>query len=108
MWVGFDVGKAFHWVCVLDEEGEVVLSRRVGATERDLEVCLEEIAALGGDRTFGIDLLGGPATLLEAVLAGNGERVFYLPGTAADVRRKSGEPTSVPKPCRNSTGCWRR
>ena len=20
-WVGFDVGKAFHWVCVLDEGG---------------------------------------------------------------------------------------
>jgi hypothetical protein len=36
-WVGFDVGKAFHWVCVLDEEGEVILSRRVEATERDLE-----------------------------------------------------------------------
>jgi hypothetical protein len=30
-WVGFDVGKAFHWLYVLDEEGEEVLSRRVEA-----------------------------------------------------------------------------
>jgi len=81
-WVGFDVGKAFHWVCVLDEEGEVLLSRRVEATEGDLEDCCEEIAALGGERRVGIDLLGGPAALLEAVLLGRGERVFHLPGTA--------------------------
>ena len=86
-WVGFDVGKAFHWVCVLDEEGEVVLSRRVEATERDLEACLEEIVVLGGDRSFGIDLLGGPAALLEAVLLGGGERVFHLPGTAVNRAR---------------------
>ncbi len=86
-WVGFDVGKAFHWVCVLDEEGEVVLSRRAESTERDLEACLEEVAALGGERTFGIDLLGGPAALLEAVLLDRGERVFHLPGTAVNRAR---------------------
>ena len=46
-WVGFDVGKAFHWVCVLDEEGEEVLSRRVEATEEDLEAACSEIEASG-------------------------------------------------------------
>ena len=30
-WVGFDVGKGFHWVCLIDAEGEEVLSRRVEA-----------------------------------------------------------------------------
>jgi transposase len=40
-WVGFDVGNAFHWICVLDQEGEEVLSRRVEATEEDLEEDLE-------------------------------------------------------------------
>ncbi len=59
-WVGFDVGKAFHWLCVLDEEGEEVLSRRVEATEEDLEAALSEVAQLGWECTFGIDLLGGP------------------------------------------------
>lgn len=73
-WVGFDVGKAFHWACVLDDEGEVILSRRVEATERDLEDCCEEIAALGGERMVATDLLGGPAALLEAILLDRGPR----------------------------------
>lgn len=86
-WIGFDVGKSFHWVCAINDDGEVVLSRRVEAIEQDLQTCLEEIANLGGERTFGVDLLGGPATLLEAVLLGGGERVFHLPGTAVNRAR---------------------
>ena len=78
-WIGFDVGKAFHWVCVLDDEGDEVLSRRVGATEEDLEAACSEIEALGKDRAVGIDLMGGPATLLEAVLIERGERLFHVP-----------------------------
>jgi transposase len=86
-WVGFDVGKVFHWVCVLDEEGKEVLSRRVEATEEDLEASCKEIERLGGERTVGIDLLGGPATLLEAVLLGRGERVLHVPGIAVNRAR---------------------
>lgn len=89
LWVGFDVGKAFHWVCVLDDGGEVLLSRRVDAEERDIETCCEEIAALGSpnERRVATDLLGGPATLLEAVLLGRGERLFHLPGIAVNRAR---------------------
>jgi transposase len=87
LWVGFDVGKASHWVCVLDEEGEAVLSRRVKATEQDMEECFSEIESLGGERTVALDLLGGPATMLEAVLLGHGERVFFLPGMAVNRAR---------------------
>lgn len=89
-WVGFDVGKAFHWACVLDEEGEVVLSRRVEAEERDMEACCGEIAAFGdpSERVVAIDLVGGPATLLEAVLLERGERVFHLPGMAVNRARE--------------------
>lgn len=87
LWVGFDVGKASHWVCVLDEEGEVVLSRRVKATERDVEECFSEIESLGGERMVALDLMGGAATMLEAVLLGHGERVFFLPGMAVNRAR---------------------
>jgi transposase len=86
-WVGFDVGKAFHWLCVLDEEGVEVLSRRVEATEEDLEASCSELERLGGERTVAIDLLGGPATLLEAVLLGSGERLFHVPGIAVNRAR---------------------
>lgn len=88
-WAGFDVGKRFHWMCVLDDEGKVVLSRRVEATEEDLEAACSQIRALGDaeDRTIAVDLVGGPATLLEAVLLGRGERVFYLPGVSVNRAR---------------------
>ncbi len=69
-WVGFDVGKAFHWLCVLDGEGDVVLSKRVEASEERIEEALSEISGVGtpDERVVGIDILGGPATLLEALL----------------------------------------
>jgi hypothetical protein len=101
-WVGFDVGKAFHWVCVLDDNGEVALSRRVEAQEWDLEACCEEIAALGGERKVGTDLIGGPATLLEASLLDRGERIFHLPGMAVNRARDAyrGESKSDAKDAR--------
>jgi len=86
-WVGFDVGKAFHWVCVLDGEGEEVLSRKVEAVEEDLESICSEVERLGGERTVGLDLVGGPATLLEAILIERGERVFHVPGVAVNRAR---------------------
>jgi hypothetical protein len=90
-YVGFDVGKGAHWVCVLDGEGEVILSRGVEATEEALEAVCSEIAALGvsGERVVGVDLTGGPAALLEAVLFGRGERVGYVPGTAVNKAREA-------------------
>ncbi len=86
-WIGFDVGKAFHWVCVLDEDGEEVLSRRVEASEEDLEAVCLEIEALGEDRIVGIDLMGGSATLLEAILVERAEKLFHVPGIAVNRTR---------------------
>src|SRR5215217_6594840 len=79
-WVGFDVGKAFHWVSVLEDAGEVVLSRRVEATEQGLEAACSQIAGLSEERKVALDVLGGPATLLLALLAERGEQIFDLPG----------------------------
>jgi transposase len=90
-YVGLDVGKGSHWACVLDEQGEVILSRRVEATEEALEAFCSEIAELGvnDERVLGIDLSGGPAALLEAVLLGRDERVRYVPGTAVNKAREA-------------------
>lgn len=87
LWVGFDVGKTAHWVCVLDDQGDTVLSRRVAADERELESSLDEIETLGAERTVAIDLLGDSATMLETVLLGRGEKVFFLPGMAVNRAR---------------------
>jgi transposase len=90
-WVGFDVGKASHWVCVLDDEGDRLLSRRVEATEANIEAALSEIERLcgRGERMVGLDLTGGPATLLEAILLGRGERVFRVSGIAVNRAREA-------------------
>ena len=91
---------------MLGAEGEVILSCRVGATEEALEAICKEIAAVLGvaddddERVVGIDLTGGPAALLEAVLLGRGERVRYVPGTAVNKAREAyagGEQKSDPK-----------
>ena len=101
-WVGCDVAKVSHWVCILDDEGEVVLSRKVEATEKDLEILCSEIARLGGECMVGIDLVGGPATLLEAILLEHGERVFHVPGVAVNRARDAyrGETKSDPRDAR--------
>lgn len=101
-YVGFEVGKGSHWACVLGGQGEVIVSRRVEAKEEALEMFCSEIAELGvtDERVVGIDLTGGPATLLEAVLLGRGEEVRYVPGTAVNKAREAyagGEQKSDPK-----------
>lgn len=90
--IGFDVGKEAHWVVVLDDdEGDVVLSRRVEASEADLEAALSDVAAFGdtNERVSGIDIVSGPATMLEAALLERSECLFYLPGTAVNEARKA-------------------
>jgi Transposase len=54
-WVGFDLGKTFHWVSLLDDAGEVVLSRRVEATEQGLEAACSQIAGLSEERKVALE-----------------------------------------------------
>ena len=90
-WVGFDVGKTSHWVCVLDEEGEQLLSRRVEATEADIQATLTQIEKLciPGERMVGLDLTGGPASLLEALLLDRGEIVLRVSGIVVNRAREA-------------------
>jgi hypothetical protein len=102
-WVGIEVGKSFHWACVLDDEGDEVLSCRVQATEEAVEAFCSEISQLGGERKVAIDLLGGPATMLEASLLAKEERVFYVSGIALNRARdgyRGGEHNSDSKDAR--------
>jgi hypothetical protein len=87
-----DVGKTFQWLSVLDDAGEVVLSRRVEATEQGLEAACSQIAGLSSEeRKVALDdVLGGPATLLLALLARErGEQIFHLPGLALNRAREA-------------------
>jgi len=88
-WAWFDVGKALHWLCALDGEGERVLSRRVEATEEEIGEVLEELARLGGEMVFGLDMAGGSATLLVSMILERGERVLSVPGMAVNRSREA-------------------
>jgi Transposase len=77
----YSLVKALHWLCVVDEEGRQILSRRVEATEEGIASAREELDRWGGEGVaVGVDMTGGPAALLVAMLAERGEWVFYVPG----------------------------
>ena len=86
-WVGVDAGKGFHWAVVLDDEGEVLLSRRVENEEADLSALAEEALGLGPELTWAIDQPGGAVALLLALLWERDQRVLYVPGIAVDRAR---------------------
>lgn len=101
--IGLDIAKDTHWVTALTEHGEVVLDRRVANTPPELIALVAELVALGGERTVGIDVIGGIASLATAVLFDAGERVVHVPGLAVNRARQGttgGESKSDPRDAR--------
>jgi len=87
LWVGIDAGKEFHWAAGIDEEGRLLLSRRVANDEDDLRRLIAEAGALASETTWAVDIPGGVAALALAVLWSSGQRVLYLPGVAVNRSR---------------------
>jgi transposase len=87
VWAGIDAGKGFHWACVLDASGEILLSRRVENDEAELVALIDEVLSLAEEVVWAIDQPGGSAALLLALLWERGQRVLYLPGLAVDRAR---------------------
>ena len=82
LWAGIDAGKRTHHCVVIDFEGTVVLSRKVGNEETEL---LELIAAVveiadDGEVCWATDLVDGGAALLIALLAAHAQQLMYIPG----------------------------
>jgi transposase len=98
--VGIDVGKEVHWAVATSSEGEVLLDRRVENHAADIATFIAELRALGGERTIGVDILGGVAAFLVALLLAAGERLVHVPGIAVNRARQGhvgGEHKSDPK-----------
>lgn len=79
VWIGTDVGKEFHHVAVLADDGEVLFDRRVDNTESDLLGVVAE-AAEHGTPGLVIDQPGSIAQLLLALARREGLPVAYVPG----------------------------
>lgn len=82
--IGVDVAKEVHWARAITDLGEVLLDRSVSNTPPDVAELLSDLEGLGGERTVGLDILGGVATLITVMLLEAGERVVHVPGLAVN------------------------
>lgn len=105
--VGIDVAKETHWVEIKTaEKGVVLVNRPVGNTAADIAELIEQIRKAEtehGPARVGLDLLGGIASLLEAMLLDAGLSVVHVPGLAVNRARRGtvgGEHKSDPKDAR--------
>lgn len=101
VFVGVDAAKEVHWACAIDRDARVLFSRAVANEPACIAGLLDEIAALKAARvTVALDLLGGSATLLCAMLAEAGLSVVHTPGLAVNRARqgmRGGENKSDPR-----------
>ena len=110
--VGIDIAKEVHWVTAIDPDGVALLDRKLLNTPTDLAGLVEELAALGGTTArIGLDVIGGIASLAEAMLAEAGFALVHVPGLAVHRARQGtvgGENKSDPRDARAFAACLRR
>lgn len=101
--VGIDIAKDVHWVAAIDGDGIVHIDRKVENTPTAIAGLIDELAALGGLARIGIDVVGGIAGLIEAMLAEAGFALVHVPGLAVNRARQGtvgGENKSDPRDAR--------
>jgi transposase len=93
--VGIDIAKEFHWATATDQaSGEQLFSRRIDNEPVSLVVLIDELERLKTERgpvTVGIDVIGGIASLLVAMLAEAKIATVHVPGLAVN-RARQGTP----------------
>ncbi|WP_326609024.1 IS110 family transposase [Streptomyces scopuliridis] len=84
---GSDIGKDFHWLAAIDDRGGPLVSRRVDNDPESIEQAIGELLTIQADHdglTVGVDLMGGIAGLLTAMLLAAGFRCVHVPGLAVN------------------------
>lgn len=79
-WVGIDVGKAHHWACVVDADGKILLSAKIGNDEAEIAAFLVNARSLADKLVWAVDIIGAPSALLLALLARADQLVRYASG----------------------------
>jgi transposase len=82
VWAGIDSGKKAHHCVVIDQTGQVLLSRRVNNNEAALLELIAGVLALakGDEVVWATDLNSGGAALLITLLADHGQQLLYIAG----------------------------
>ncbi len=101
--VGIDAAKEVHWATAINQDGKILLDRQFDNAGPEIAALIAKLAGLEGERLIGIDMLGGPASLLAAMLIAAGEQVVHVPGLAVNRARQGsvgGQSKSDPKDAR--------
>jgi transposase len=80
IWVGVDVGKAHHWVCVVGADGRQLLSAKVANDEAEIVAVIAKVGELANQAEWAVDIIGAPSALLLALLARASQPVRYASG----------------------------
>ncbi|OEV04488.1 IS110 family transposase, partial [Streptomyces oceani] len=100
---GFDIAKDFHWLAVTDDRGRPLFNHRVDNTPEAIANAVTELLAIQdehGQVAVGLDILGGIASLLTAMLLAEGLRCVHVPGLTVNRARRGtrgGENKSDPR-----------
>lgn len=101
VWVGIDLAKEFHWVRAIDNDCRVLIDRRVDNDPVALGALVEQLQALEAEQLrVAIDVVGGIAGLVTAMLCDAGIEVVHVSGLAVNRAREGtvgGERKSDPK-----------
>lgn len=101
IYVGIDAAKDVHWACAIGRDATPIFSHAVRNDPEGIEALIGELSLLEtGTITVALDLLGGCATLLCAMLAEAGFRIVHTPGLAVNRARqgtRGGENKSDPR-----------
>jgi transposase len=105
VWAGIDIAKQTHWATAVDDRGQVVLDRRVANDPAAIAELVGQLRALGeGEELLvGMDVVGGIANLVEAMLSQAGVRLVHVPGLAVNRARlatRGGQSKSDPRDAR--------
>ncbi len=79
-WVGIDIGKVHHWVCVLDADGTVLLSMKLVNDESEIVAMITTVTELAEELVWAVDIIGAPSALILALLASSEQPVRYASG----------------------------
>jgi transposase len=80
VWAGVDVGKAHHWICVVDADGKILLSVKVANDQAQITALITKIGRLAQDVVWAVDIIGAPSALLLTVLTRAEQVVRYASG----------------------------
>ncbi|MFC3997297.1 IS110 family transposase [Nocardiopsis sediminis] len=100
---GFDIAKDFHWLAAVDDRGQKLTSHRVDNTPEAIDDAITELRTIADEHDgvrIGLDILGGIAGLLTAMLLAEGFACVHIPGLAVNRARRGtrgGENKSDPR-----------